>query len=273
MKKLQFYIDRFLEHRKSLEQMDEAFCKLLDRFNIKNTELWILNGNIKGCLDFYKEAVSFGCLCRSFITYTYALAFKITNKRQENLFTESQYHLEFSLENFTKFLEENPIDSFFCSKIAQKGKKIISKEYYLSPAYGSKRKKLLELRSILHSQFCNARKEFGSSHFLKGMIEEELKNSEAKNNEDGSGIKKIISQDVLELIRGWNCKACTFRNKFFAKNCEVCGKENLEKNEQRNRKAFNMDEEEEIDGFYCKKCTLWNDGNGRSCHLCNEVRN
>ena len=113
IKRLQFFTDRYLEHKRGLEMNDDKtkdHLKLLDKET--KSEFFKLNTEITpGCLNFYIEALKFSGKCRSFIVYTYPIGFKIMDPDQTFLFAQTQYFLEYSLEVFDKFLQKNPIKS------------------------------------------------------------------------------------------------------------------------------------------------------------------
>lgn len=56
------------------------------------------------------DSLKYITLARTFLAYTYALAYKIKNKKQMDLFVITQSLLEFSIERFDKFIEDHPIE-------------------------------------------------------------------------------------------------------------------------------------------------------------------
>lgn len=216
MKRLQFFIDRYIQHKKSLEIADDKIQGLISEMQNPHSELFELNNKIlPQCLDFYLDSYKFNSLGRSFIVYTYPLAFKIKNENLYLLFSENQYQLENSLEKLSKFFEDHPVESFI---------EIKGKEIYTSKNFGIMKSELLGLRTHLETQFKNARNEFNNKHFLdllksgEQMIVPELKKAL-------SGAEEVIKESPNN--RGvWDCRHCTYHNVDRLENtCGMCGLE------------------------------------------------
>lgn len=159
-KRLQFYIDRFLEHKRGLEMNDDKIkdhIKLLEKKS--GSDYWKLNTEVTpGCLDFYIEALKFSAKCRSFIVYTYPLGFKIIDGDQSYLFAQTQYFLEYALEVLDKFLEKHPM------------KNLVDRNetgVCLSKEFSDIKAKAIQLQVNLGEQFKNAKKEFSDREFLE----------------------------------------------------------------------------------------------------------
>ena len=73
-----------------------------------------------GCLDFYTEALKQITMARTFLAYTYSLAYQIQNQRQMDLFAVTQSLLEFSIERFDKFMVENTIENLYTKNEGKK---------------------------------------------------------------------------------------------------------------------------------------------------------
>lgn len=93
LKRLEFYMDRFMEHKNSLDHAKEEVHLLRNELNpqlTSNHKLCRLNSEVyPNCLDFYLEALEFSAKCRSFIVYTYPISFKIYNEQTSALFAEN----------------------------------------------------------------------------------------------------------------------------------------------------------------------------------------
>lgn len=119
-----------------------------------------------GCIDFYIEALKFIAFARTFLAYTYALAYRIKNKRESDLFTMTQSMLEFSIERFDKYIDDNPIDNL----IHETEVGVCQSDLYS--------KMLSDVSSLslnMKIQFENAKKEFTSEEFLRRIVDSEDK--------------------------------------------------------------------------------------------------
>lgn len=111
LQRLQFFTDRYLEHKRALEMNDDVIKDhLLKLSKESQSDLWKVNTQITPkSLNFYIEALKFVAKCRSFIIYTYPIGFKIIDETRSQFFSQTQYFLEYALEVLNKCLEKNPI--------------------------------------------------------------------------------------------------------------------------------------------------------------------
>jgi hypothetical protein len=90
LKKIQHYIDRYLQHKNSFEKNDERMRKYFKIFNEKSKEpISQLHYSLGNCMEFYIYALKYVTKSRMFIYNTYPLAFNIKNKAALDLFSES----------------------------------------------------------------------------------------------------------------------------------------------------------------------------------------
>ena len=129
MKKLEFYLDRYTENKKSfrmnVEQLEKFKKQVYEKRKGggKDTPMYILNEQMPKIFDFYLEALRLVVKVRNFITYTFPMAFNILNTAELDLFAENQFQLTSLLEALNKNLDDNPISDFV---------KIDNNEYTLS---------------------------------------------------------------------------------------------------------------------------------------------
>lgn len=176
IKRLQFFTDRYMEHKRGLELTDDKIKEhiaLLEKES--NSEYWKLNTEITpGCLNFYMDVMKFSAKCRSFIVYTYPIGFKIMDEDQSYLFAQTQYFLEYALEVLDKFLEKHPI------------KMLVDKNetgVCLSKEFSEIKAKALRLQVNLGEQFKNAKKEFSDRDFLAAIeLDFKQRQAELKNS-------------------------------------------------------------------------------------------
>ena len=210
LKRLQFFVDRFLEHIKAIENQDEKLTNLLDRLANENSELYKAKEVLKNFIAFYIDCLKFSIVSRNFIAYTYPLAYRIKNLDLYNLFAENQYQLFYTLEKFTKCLEDNPVEDFY----------IIKKGEFYADDYSKVTIKLKELMNNLKTQFKNAREEFVSKKFLELFdkncdtpLPKLRKKFSKENNKVGGNIRNDL----------WDCNVCTYHNVGNSGNrCVIC---------------------------------------------------
>lgn len=161
LKRLEFYMDRYMEHKKSLDLSKEKIADHLLKFNPKQTNsmpLLLLNTEIvPGCLDFYLEALQYSALCRSFVVFTYPFSYKIVNKQKELLFAENQYCLEYTLEIFDDYIKAHPVELLVTTT---EGTPCMVKEF------ADVKSKIIDLKLRMTEQFENAQKEFMDPQFV-----------------------------------------------------------------------------------------------------------
>lgn len=139
-------------------KIKEAIEKLGDK---KKTRMWVLNTEIvPNCLDFYLDILKFSAICRSFIVYTYPLAFKIKNKDQSYLFGQTQWCLEQALEVLDKYLIDHPIEHLVTEN---------ESGICMDNSFASVKAKFIDLKIKLTEQFNNAKKEFMSKEYLEDI--------------------------------------------------------------------------------------------------------
>ena len=151
LKRLEFYMDRYMEHKQSLilaEESVKEHSKKFDPLRSANPVLIKLNTEVlPGALDFYLDALKFSALCRSFVVFTYPFSYKIVIKNKEALFAENQYCLEYSLETFDKYMREHPVESLFT---------VTELSPCLTMNFGSIKNDVSHLKLRLTEQFENA---------------------------------------------------------------------------------------------------------------------
>lgn len=197
IKRLQFFCDRYLEHKRGLEMNDTKIkhhIMLLSKE--KNTEYHKLNTEVTpGCLEFMVEALKFSSKCRSFIVYTYPIGFKILEPNQTALFAQTQYFLEYSLEVFDKFLMKNTIKDLY-----QENESGVC----LSKTYSDIKAQVINLQLKLGEQFKNAKKEFADRDYIMQIEmffndkQEQLKQS--KNFFSSNQKMCFFKEEILFLI-------------------------------------------------------------------------
>ena len=217
--KLQFYTDRYFQHRNSLEASEKKFQKIApkytdyeDKTNLVpkvNDELY------PGMLNFYRDGFRTILKCRSFVTFTYPLAYFIKNESELKLFLENQYMLEFSLEKLDKFFQKNELESFIQVKANQ---------VYLSKDYEKNRSSVIGMISQLEGQFTNAVKEFKDPVFLEKIaVSQKLQKDKNlakffKNNTMSESEKKGNKKS-----NNWQCTGCTYYNENnLTTRCTMC---------------------------------------------------
>jgi ariadne-1 len=159
LKRLQFFVDRYIEHKRALEMNDNKIKEHIEMLHgEKLNDFSNLNKFITpGCLDFYLEALKFITKCRSFIVYTYPIGFKIMDENRNSLFSQTQYFLEYALEVLDKFLQDHPI-----SHLMGKNETGVC----VSKFYSKIKAKCKMLMVNLGVQFKNAKNEFGNPDYL-----------------------------------------------------------------------------------------------------------
>lgn len=158
LKRLQFYCDRYLEQQRSFEFNLERYQKISKKLNETSSIFQKVNTEITPrCLEFYLDAVKFIAKSRSFIIYTYPLAFQIMGERRTDLFSQTQYFLQYALEVFDDYIEKHPLDLLIDQN---------ETGYCLRAKFSSIKAKILELETNLFKQFQNARKDFCDPDFL-----------------------------------------------------------------------------------------------------------
>lgn len=181
LKRLQFFTDRYLEHKRALEMNDDKIKKHLALLSKDSkSEFYLVNSKITpGCLNFYLEALKFVAKCRSFIIYTYPIGFKIMEEVRSQFFSQTQYFLEYALEVLDKALEKSPMRSLIDE--TETG-------FCMSKNYSDIKGEIVRLQVGLGEQFKNARKEFSNPDFLYGVEldfqqrEGNLKTGKSKKN-------------------------------------------------------------------------------------------
>ncbi len=221
--KLQFYTDRFFQHRNSLELSEKKYQELElslsqgpadgKSLNLKD----INETSFPKSLDFYREGFKTILKCRSFITFTYPLAYFIKNDKELKLFLENQYMLEFTLEKLDKFYQKFPVA---CLVTYSQGKPYLSKEY---PAH---KQSVQFLVSHLESQFENAIREFQDPEFLAKIAQvQKTQTDKISNKFFADKLKKdpkAAKSDSSEE-NNWLCSVCTYYNPHNATRiCTMC---------------------------------------------------
>ena len=231
-KKLQFFYDRFYQHKKSLEVTEEKYRDMTKKLK-SDTDCIVSKMNnifMPGSLDFYFGAFKSILKARSFVVYTYPLAYFIKNEVELSLFLQTQYMLEFALEKLDKFCESVPIESL----IVQDAKKGL----YHSPDFPEKRQTLLNLVNSMEKQFTNANKEFNNPEFLTkiainkqkadfmGIIDNRIKGGSSTNKKPDP--KKAKSNNDTN---SWLCTICTYYNENSNRDtCTMCGRRGKPRN-------------------------------------------
>jgi ariadne-1 len=172
IKRLQFYTDRYLEHKRGLEINDD---KIKDHVSMlkadSKSEFFKINTEITpGCLDFYIGALKFSAKCRSFIVYTYPIGFKILDLEDSALFAQNQYYLEHAMEGFDKLLLNNQM------------KMLVDQNEHgvcLSKEYSDIKGKILKYQERLGSQFKNAKKDFSNREY-QDRLDRDFKDNQKK---------------------------------------------------------------------------------------------
>lgn len=158
IKRLQFFTDRYLEHKRGLEITDDKIKALIKLVEDKKSSFHHLNTQVTpGSLNFYIEAFKFLSKCRSFVVYTYPIGFKIMEQNAADLFAQTQYFLEYSLEKFDKNLQNNNIDMLMDQN--QFG-------VCLSKNYSNIKVDIQTMQLKLGEQFKNAKNEFSDRDYL-----------------------------------------------------------------------------------------------------------
>lgn len=223
MKRLEFYLDRYTENKKSfksnLDQLEKFKKQVYEKKKGtgKDTPMYILQSQIPKVFDFYLEALRLVVKVRNFITYTYPLAFNILNASELELFAENQFQLTSLLEALNKNLDDNAITEFV---------KTTNGEYTLSMDFPQRAKKITEVKNLLSCQLLNAEKDFTSKSFLERIktissapiiIPKATKKEEAKANKK----KATPNEEFFD----WYCSQCTFYNQGNrTNNCTCCSR-------------------------------------------------
>lgn len=170
LKRLDFYINRYLEHKRGLEINDEKIKQHLKLLSQKsNSPFFKINTEISpGYLDFYIAALKFLVKCRSFIVYTYPIGFKILDSNESALFAQNQYYLEHAVEGFDKLLMNHEMKELI---------DFTENTVCLSKKYADIKSKIMIYQERLTSQFKNAKKDFSDSKY------QEKKDSDFKANQ------------------------------------------------------------------------------------------
>lgn len=231
IKKLQFFYDRFYQHKKSLEVTEDKYRQLMIKLKPASDSIIAKMNNfmMPGSLDFYLTGFKSILKARSFVVYTYPLAYFIKNETELSLFLQTQYMLEFALEKLDKFCENVPLESLI---IEDKKKGL-----YHSHDFPSKRQTLMNLVSSMEQQFTNANKDFCNPEFLRkieinqerddigSMIDNRIKSSSTKKP-TGSKPAQPKSTKV-----SWLCTVCTYYNEDSNREiCSMCGRKGKPRN-------------------------------------------
>ena len=201
--RLQFFMDRYLEHKKSLAISQEKFTKLIKLLESKKpTPLTELQESFPDAFGFYIDTMKSIINFRSFITFTYPFAFNIRHQEEIMLFYENQYMMEYALEVLDKEVQGNPVSSFV--RIAEDGKAHHS--YY----YWDKRKSIENLRNSLETQHANACKDFSKKEYIDKVAE--------GKNPDEMELPAIFTQSkkmpspTKKMGHSWVCSQCQVFN-------------------------------------------------------------
>lgn len=224
VKRLRFYTDRFYQHKKSLEVSQKKYQKVQDMFADKE---WIVaqvnEKHFPNSLSFYQDCLKAILKYRSFVSYTYALAYFIKNDGELKLFLHSQYMLEQSLEKLDNFLELNPLQSFYLVNY--------TRGIYQPKDYASRRQEAMTLLCNLQTQFENAEKEFKTPTFLKAIAiqqksalsDMEIPKVSAPVSKKAPGRRGPVASSSSALSPNWDCSVCTFYNQNNRRNiCSMC---------------------------------------------------
>lgn len=148
-----------MEHKRALEINDDkikSYLKLLTKES--RSEFYKINTKVTpGSLNFYIDALKFVSKCRSFIVYTYPIGFKILDSNQADLFAQSQYYLEYSLEVFDKNLIKQGWNNLCEENVSGP---------CLSKDFSDIKANIINLQIKLGEQFKNAKKEFSDRDYL-----------------------------------------------------------------------------------------------------------
>ena len=122
MKKLEFYIDRYMENKQSFQKNQTQIRKLVQKVwkkkdgKVIGTPMFELRLLDPRLWDFYLSGLQFVAKCRNFICYTYALAFNIRNGDMLELYAENQWQLVCGLEKLEAMFGETRIEEFIRKK-------------------------------------------------------------------------------------------------------------------------------------------------------------
>lgn len=223
LKRIQYFTDRFGAHRKSLEVSEQKFREIWGLINDPEHVVHLMNTQvIPGSLEFYLEAKRTILQGRSFVAYTYPLAYFIKNEVELNLFLQTQYMLEYALERLDKFVETNPIDKFIKSKSA--------KEIFLVEDFPAKKQQMNALVTSLHVQLDNCKREFLDAEFLKRVAQDKKLKFDyiadtilEKSKKEKKTPNKI--NEISEDGNSWQCTVCTYYNENnTGTNCVMCSR-------------------------------------------------
>jgi ariadne-1 len=223
LKKLQFFYDRFFQHKRSLEVSENKYRDLLEKYKFDSeSNIALMNSKVMpGSLDFYRESYKCILKARSFIVYTYPLAYFIQNDTELALFLQTQYMLEYALEKLDKFCENLPLEKF----IIQDKKKGL----YHSSDFPQNRQTMLNLVHAMEGQFANANREFKEKAFLdkisisqkKGGIGQMI-DKRNESSKPATGGSKAPSKPTTA---SWLCTICTYHNENSNREtCTMCGR-------------------------------------------------
>lgn len=224
LKRIQYFTDRFGAHKKSLEVSESKYREIWALMQDPDHVVHKMNTHITPkSLDFYLEAKKTIIQGRSFVAYTYPLAYFIKNEVELNLFLQTQYMLEFALERLDKFVETNPIDKMIMAKTP--------KDIFLVEDFPSKKQQLNSLVTSLHVQFDNCKREFLDPEFLKRVSQDKKLKfdyiadtilEKAKKDKPKGGVNKL--DQLSEDGNSWQCRVCTYYNENNTRtNCVMCG--------------------------------------------------
>lgn len=123
MKKLEFYIDRYMENKQSFQKSQTQIRKLVTKVwekkpsKPRGTPMYELRLLTPDLWDFYLAGLQFVIKCRNFICFTYALAFNIKNGEMLELYAENQWQLANGLEKLEAIFGATRIEEFICKKM------------------------------------------------------------------------------------------------------------------------------------------------------------
>ena len=214
--RIKFFLNRFNEHKASLEVVSEELKKLLKNLHpFSGSKVSRFNNEAyPGELDFYKEIYAYLLLCRSFLVNMYPISYKLGNSSMGLLFSQNQYFLEYTVEKLHKYIEDNPIEKF----VNEVNGKLYHDEDFEEMQYD-----LEEMYTKLKMQFKGAQKTYSNPNFLK-KVNKTWRKEIMKQKEEAKKDLKIWN------YTDWNCIHCTFWNEDNTEDictmCEMDGRPN-----------------------------------------------
>lgn len=261
--RLQYCMNRFLDHEQSMKILLSKFQEILKIVEGENTAFPLVNKfllRFPGSLDFYVDSFRELIAARSFVIHTFPLQYMIKNQQEILLFLETQNLFMIALENQTGLLEKNNIESF-----------VIEVNGVGCPSEDFEQRKLeiLTLRNGLAKHNANLKRALSDETYMKKLQEEK--------NIDMTGM--IKTGKVLEAKKTpdkgeiWLCFFCQKANKD-SSFCKQCNRNTYSESYGYWVCAFCSNPSQRISEVcsnpYCKKGTRPKEAAGSwSCTLCN----